>query len=106
MVAVDYKALKHIAVDDCTGNTARSMMSTFIGHAALQNADVVVTNHALLCPGPVAEGRNRRRQTWWSWIKRTNCPDYICRGMGRRLLRRKSGAGTISLAGGMPTWTP
>ena len=57
--AVDYKALRDIAVDDeCTGKHCDFYDECFYyrARAALQNADVVVTNHALLCLDQVAEG--------------------------------------------------
>jgi len=57
--AVDYKALKNITVDDdCTGKHCPLYAECFYyrARAALQNADVIVTNHALLCLDQVAEG--------------------------------------------------
>jgi ATP-dependent DNA helicase DinG len=50
--AIDGRALKSIAVDDeCTGKHCPLYAECFYyrARAALQNADVVVTNHALLC---------------------------------------------------------
>lgn len=57
--APDYKALKGMTVDDeCTGKHCEFYATCFYyaARAALQNADVVVTNHALLCLDQVAEG--------------------------------------------------
>ena len=57
--AVDVKSLKSIAVDDeCTGKHCPlyDECHYYRARAALQNADVVVTNHALLCIDQVAEG--------------------------------------------------
>ncbi len=57
--APDYKALKAMAVDDdCTGKHCDFYAECFYyaARAALQTADVVVTNHALLCLNEVAGG--------------------------------------------------
>lgn len=57
--APDYKALKAMQVDDeCTGKHCEFYATCFYyaARAALKNADVVVTNHALLCLDQVAEG--------------------------------------------------
>jgi|GEM_PF-480215 len=57
--AVGVKSLKSIAVDDeCTGKHCPLYAECFYyrARAALQNADVVVTNHALLCLDQVTEG--------------------------------------------------
>jgi ATP-dependent DNA helicase DinG len=57
--AVDYKALKPLVVDDdCAGKHCPLYADCFYykARAALQNADVIVTNHALLCLDQVAEG--------------------------------------------------
>ena len=57
--APDYKALRAMTVDDeCTGKHCEFYATCFYyaARAALQNADVVVTNHALLCLDQVAEG--------------------------------------------------
>lgn len=57
--AVTPKALRDITVDDdCTGKHCPLYDACFYyrARAALQNADVVVTNHALLCLDQVAEG--------------------------------------------------
>ncbi len=57
--AVDGRALKSITVDDdCTGKHCPLYDACYYyrARAALQNADVVVTNHALLCLDQVAEG--------------------------------------------------
>ena len=57
--AVDYKALKEMTVDDeCGGKHCDYYAECFYyaARAALQNADVIVTNHALLCLDQIAEG--------------------------------------------------
>jgi Rad3-related DNA helicase/intein/homing endonuclease len=59
LFAVDFKALKPITVDDdCAGRHCPLYADCFYyrARAALQGADVVVTNHALLCLDQVAEG--------------------------------------------------
>lgn len=57
--APDYKALKSMTVDDeCTGKHCPAYATCFYYAArhALQTADVIVTNHALLCLNQVAGG--------------------------------------------------
>ena len=57
--AVNYKDVAKLTVDDeCTGKHCSLYAECFYYRArvALQNADVVVTNHALLCLDQVAEG--------------------------------------------------
>lgn len=57
--APDYKALKGMTVDDeCEGRHCPYYAEChyYTARAALQNADVVVTNHALLCLNEVAGG--------------------------------------------------
>ena len=57
--AVNYKDVAKLTVDDeCTGKHCPLYDGCFYyrARAALQNADVVVTNHALLCIDQIAEG--------------------------------------------------
>jgi len=57
--APDYKALKALTVDDeCDGQHCAFFATCFYykARAQMQNADVIVTNHALLCLDQVAEG--------------------------------------------------
>ena len=57
--APDYKAIKAMTVDDeCTGKHCDFYDDCFYyqARAKLQDADVVVTNHALLCLDQIAEG--------------------------------------------------
>ena len=57
--APDYKLLKEMTVDDeCGGKHCDYYADCFYyaARAALQNADVIVTNHALLCLDQIAEG--------------------------------------------------
>jgi ATP-dependent DNA helicase DinG len=57
--AVNYKDLAKLTVDDdCTGKHCPLYAECFYyrARAAMQNADVIVTNHALLCLDQIAEG--------------------------------------------------
>ncbi len=57
--AVNYKDLAKLTVDDdCTGKHCPLYVECFYYRAreAMRNADVIVTNHALLCLDQVAEG--------------------------------------------------
>lgn len=57
--AVNYKDIANITVDDeCTGKHCDNYYNCFYygARAAMQGADVVVTNHALLCLDQISEG--------------------------------------------------
>ena len=100
--APDYKALKGMTVDDeCTGKHCPLYAECFYyaARARLQEADVIVTNHALLCLDQIAEGHILPPADVVVVDEAHKLPDYMRSARGAELTIHQVQK-TISLAEG------